>query len=83
MVACALLRKYAAAGLRAVGMKPFAAGGGDGETEGAVHLALDWLARHQEADGTWNSRRFVKRCQGPGCGRGLDEEYVSATTAIK
>ena len=28
MVACALLRKYAAAGLRAVGMKPVAAGGG-------------------------------------------------------
>jgi dethiobiotin synthetase len=27
-VACALLRKYAAAGLRAVGMKPVAAGGG-------------------------------------------------------
>ena len=29
MVACALLRKYAAAGLRAVGMKPGAAGGGE------------------------------------------------------
>ena len=29
MVACALLRKYAAAGLRAVGMKPVAAGGGE------------------------------------------------------
>jgi len=29
MVACALLRKYAASGLRAVGMKPVAAGGGE------------------------------------------------------
>jgi dethiobiotin synthetase len=29
MVTCALLRKCAAAGLRAVGMKPVAAGGGD------------------------------------------------------
>lgn len=59
-----------------------AAGGGDGETEGAVRLALDWLARHQQADGTWNSRSFEKRCQGPGCDGSCDEPYVAATTAL-
>ena len=38
MVACALLRKYAAAGLRAVGMKPVAAGGGE-DNDDLVALA--------------------------------------------
>jgi hypothetical protein len=59
-----------------------AAGGGDGGTEGAVHLALDFLARHQEADGTWNARRYPARCLGPGCTGECEEEYVSATTAL-
>jgi dethiobiotin synthetase len=38
MVACALLRKHAAAGLRAVGMKPVAAGGGE-DNDDLVALA--------------------------------------------
>jgi dethiobiotin synthetase len=38
MVACALLRKYAATGLRAVGMKPVAAGGGE-DNDDLVALA--------------------------------------------
>jgi dethiobiotin synthetase len=38
MVACALLRKYAASGLRAVGMKPVAAGGGE-DNDDLVALA--------------------------------------------
>jgi hypothetical protein len=59
-----------------------AAGGGDGQTEGAVHMALDWLARHQEADGTWNARRFAKRCTGASCGGACGEEYVVASTAL-
>lgn len=59
-----------------------AAGGGDGGTEGAVHMALEWLARHQEKDGTWNASRYVKRCQGDGCAGASDEEYVTATTAL-
>jgi hypothetical protein len=32
-------------------------GGGGSEALSAVDLALDWLARHQEADGHWNSRK--------------------------
>src|SRR5436190_293625 len=56
-----------------------AAGGGNGETEGAVRLALEWLARHQNLDGTWSAKSFGRRCQGRVCdGRGEDE-YVSAT----
>jgi len=39
MVACALLRKYAASGLRAVGMKPVAAGGGE-DNDDLVALAV-------------------------------------------
>ncbi|HYG75992.1 MAG TPA: prenyltransferase/squalene oxidase repeat-containing protein [Planctomycetota bacterium] len=31
--------------------------GGSAATEGAVELALDWLARHQEADGSWSVRK--------------------------
>ncbi len=59
-----------------------AAGGGDGGTEGAVRMALEWLARHQAADGTWNARLFDRRCQGPRCDGRSDEEYVVATTAL-
>ena len=32
-------------------------GGGGPEAIGAVDAALEWLARHQEADGHWDSRR--------------------------
>jgi len=59
-----------------------AAGGGDGATEGAVHMALEWLARHQEPDGTWNARAFDKLCQGAACGGDADEPYVVATTSL-
>ncbi len=59
-----------------------AAGGGDGGTEGAVRMALEWLARHQEKDGTWNAQRYVKRCEGDRCVSECDDEYVSATTAL-
>jgi hypothetical protein len=59
-----------------------AAVGGDGATEGAVHMALDWLARHQEKDGTWNARRYVKLCPGEVCDGACEEEYATATTAL-
>jgi hypothetical protein len=31
--------------------------GGSAATEGAVETALDWLARHQEPDGSWSVRK--------------------------
>ncbi len=36
--------------------------GGGAETERAVALALDWLARHQGPDGRWDGERFDDRC---------------------
>jgi len=36
--------------------------GGSAATEGSVDMALDWLARHQEADGSWS----VKKTEGEG-----------------
>lgn len=59
-----------------------AAGGGDGGTEGAVRMALEWLARHQESDGSWNARNFGRRCQGTRCSGQSEEEYVVAATSL-
>ncbi len=36
--------------------------GGSDETEAAVEAALDWLARHQSADGSWDSDGFGDNC---------------------
>jgi hypothetical protein len=54
--------------------------GGSEETERAVALALEWLARHQADDGRWDSRRYDD-----GCGRcaGASTEQVDiATTGL-
>jgi hypothetical protein len=40
--------------------------GGNLETQQAVDAALDWIARHQNADGSW-SIDYHERCRGPGC----------------
>ncbi|TDJ56961.1 MAG: hypothetical protein E2O40_03750 [Planctomycetota bacterium] len=37
--------------------------GGGPETEEAVALALDWLARHQGSDGRWDGEHFDDRCR--------------------
>ena len=43
--------------------------GGTAQTERAVNHGLDWLARHQDADGKWNRIEFGKNCKpGQGCG---------------
>ena len=36
--------------------------GGSRETEQAVALSLDWLARHQSADGRWDGTNFDSSC---------------------
>jgi hypothetical protein len=41
-------------------------GGGSAQTEDAVNKALEWLARHQEADGHWNTAKF--QCKGTDTG---------------
>lgn len=58
------------------------AGGGDGATEGAVRLALEWLARHQAADGTWDAASFSNRCRAARCSGPGDAPYVDGTTAL-
>ncbi len=47
-----------------VGNKRFRleAAGGDPATEEAVRAALGWLARHQNADGSWSVSGYTKRC---------------------
>lgn len=59
------------------------AGGGDAVTEGALSLALGWLARHQSLDGTWDARAFGAACRDGGHCPGVgDRPYRDATTAL-
>lgn len=37
------------------------------ETEAAVELGLDWLARHAEPGGGWKADTYPERCQGTKC----------------
>lgn len=43
--------------------------GGTAATEKAVEAGLDWLARHQDANGGWDADGFGARCEkgGPAC----------------
>jgi len=38
-------------------------GGGGGDTEDAVLAGLKWLARHQDADGSWKTTRYLGECR--------------------
>ena len=37
--------------------------GGGEDTENAVAAGLDWLARHQNAEGNWNHARYIRHCR--------------------
>ncbi len=37
--------------------------GGSGATESAVERGLDWLSRHQDRDGRWDSNDYLKHCR--------------------
>ncbi len=59
-----------------------------GGTEEAVRAALEWLRRHQSADGSWKCRDFTEMCKKPcmsenaeryGDGRGYAEHDVGVT----
>ncbi|MFH0945833.1 MAG: hypothetical protein V2A76_11595 [Planctomycetota bacterium] len=55
--------------------------GGGPETEKGVLAGLDWLARHQEPDGTWDADQFPSRCEEggdlcDGIGKGQHGEAV-------
>ena len=53
-------------------------GGGSVESEKAVELGLDWIARHQRPDGGW-STDIRRQCSGGGCPG--DETLESDTAA--
>jgi hypothetical protein len=53
-------------------------GGGSEATEKAVALALEWLSKHQSADGRWAARDFSKSC-GECDGRGKFDTDVATT----
>ena len=59
-------------------------GGGGDDTEGAVRAALQWLARHQQADGSWKVKEYLGRCKtGDPCSpRPGDENYATGVTAL-
>jgi hypothetical protein len=57
--------------------------GATSSSEAAVAAGLDWLARHQEADGSWSCEKFRSRCSNEGykCGgKGLPLYDVGASS---
>ena len=61
-----------------------ASGGGTADSERAVAAAVNWLARHQGADGGWGCHEFTKQCKDPSCSALHKEgaDYPMAATAF-
>jgi len=62
-----------------------AAAGGTEESERGVAAAINWLARHQNPDGSWGCRDFEKQCKDPSCKAHLPKagaDYPMAATAF-
>jgi len=48
--------------------------------ESSLRFALQWLKRHQHAEGMWSARSFGQLCEGDGCpGAGADPHDVGVT----
>lgn len=66
------------------------AAGGTSESEQAVTAAINWLARHQNPDGSWGCAKFTSQCKDPSCtkhpkggfGGGGGADYPAAATAF-
>ncbi len=56
--------------------------GGTKNSERAVAAALNWIARHQSADGSWGIESFTKQCKGGQCGGAGNHKSDSAATAL-
>ncbi len=56
--------------------------GGTKASERAVAAALNWLARHQNADGGWSLGDFPQNCKGEPCGGSGKTKADSAATAM-
>jgi hypothetical protein len=52
------------------------------ETESAVLAALRWLARHQNADGSWSAEGFNHKCVNGKCSGGGERDYDTGVTAL-
>jgi hypothetical protein len=58
-------------------------GGGTKQSERAVAAALNWLARHQQSDGSWSLTNYKNRCKDATCsGPGKVGPRPSAATAL-
>jgi hypothetical protein len=55
--------------------------GGTVHSEKAVDAGLDWLARHQQPDGSW-SLNYQGQCQGAGCRQDRALETSTAATGL-
>lgn len=70
--------------------KNLASSSGTSESERAVAAALNWLARHQNPDGSWGCAKFTSQCKDPSCtkhpkggiGGGGGADYPTAATAF-
>ena len=56
--------------------------GGTRQTERAVVAALNWLARHQNTDGSWSLDQFERRCSDRTCTCPAAVKSDSAATAL-
>jgi hypothetical protein len=56
--------------------------GGTKASERAVAAALNWLARHQNPDGSWSLNGFAQYCQGDPCTDGGSAKSDVAATAM-
>jgi len=52
------------------------------QTESAVLAALRWLARHQNADGSWSAQGFAKNCTSGTCSGGGESDYDAGVTGL-
>ncbi len=72
-------------GSRGSGSKQAALGGGGGtqDSERAVAGAINWLARHQNTDGSWSCKNYTRQCTDPSCtGHEVAGDYPMAATAF-
>ncbi|RPH51247.1 MAG: hypothetical protein EHM91_01320 [Planctomycetota bacterium] len=50
--------------------------------DSSLRFALQWLRRHQHAEGMWSARSFGQLCEGDGCTGGGADEHDVGTTAL-
>jgi hypothetical protein len=50
--------------------------------DSSLHFALQWLERHQHAEGMWSARSFGQLCEGDSCGGGGSDAHDVGVTAL-